>query len=84
MGKDGSENLVKKSIMMENLEIAGMCTSPKRLAALTTTNVAILLSFLKQIANENPLCSTGNYTQYFVITYKGKESEKNRYVCMYN
>ena len=22
------------------------------------------------------LYSTGNYTQYFVITYKGKESEK--------
>ena len=28
--------------------------------------------------------STGNYIQYFVITYKVKESEKNIYVCMYN
>ena len=26
------------------------------------------------------LYSTGNYTQYFVITYKGKESEKE-YMC---
>ena len=27
--------------------------------------------------------STGNYTQYFVITYKGKESEKiDIYVCI--
>ena len=24
-----------------------------------------------------------DYTQYFAITHKGKESEKN-YVCMYN
>ena len=22
--------------------------------------------------------------QYFVTTYRGKESEKNRYICMYN
>ena len=27
------------------------------------------------------LYNTGNYTQYFVITYMGKESEKE---CMYN
>ena len=27
------------------------------------------------------LYSTGNSTQYFVITHKGKESEK--YVCVY-
>ena len=25
---------------------------------------------------DNQLYSTGNYTQYFVITYKGKQSEK--------
>ena len=30
------------------------------------------------------LYSTGNYTQYFVITYMGKESEKAYiYICMY-
>ena len=27
------------------------------------------------------LYSTGNYTQYYVITYKGKESEKE-YICV--
>ena len=26
--------------------------------------------------NKDPLFSTGNYTQYLVITYNGKESEK--------
>ena len=26
----------------------------------------------------------GNQDRYFVTTYKGKESEKNRYICMYN
>ena len=31
---------------------------------------------IKQITNENLLYSTGNYTQYFTVTYKGKESEK--------
>ena len=30
----------------------------------------------KKITNKDLLYSTGNYTQYFVITYKGKESEK--------
>ena len=29
-----------------------------------------------EITNKDLLYSTGNYTQYFVITYKGKESEK--------
>ena len=42
------------------------------------------LLYIKQISNKDLLYSTGNYTQYFVITYKGKESEKNRYRCMYN
>ena len=31
---------------------------------------------------DNQLCSTGNSTQYFVITYKGKESEKE-YIHIY-
>ena len=35
----------------------------------------------KLINNEDLLYSTGNYTQYLVITYKGKESEKeDKYV----
>ena len=34
------------------------------------------LSLLDQITNRDPLYSTGNYTQYFVITYKETESEK--------
>ena len=32
------------------------------------------------INNQDLLYSTGNYTQYFVITYKGKESEKDIYI----
>ena len=28
----------------------------------------------KQVTDKDPLYSTGNYTQYFLITYKGKES----------
>ena len=34
------------------------------------------LLYIEQINNKDLLYSTGNYTQYFVITYKGKESEK--------
>ena len=34
------------------------------------------LPYIKQITNKDLLYSTGNYTQYFVITYKGKESKK--------
>ena len=32
--------------------------------------------YTKQITNKDPLCHTGNSTQYSVITYVGKESEK--------
>ena len=42
------------------------------------------LLFIKQITNKDLLYNTGNYTQYFIITYKEKESEKNRYTYMYN
>ena len=34
------------------------------------------LSLLDQITNRDLLYSAGNYTQYFVITYKETESEK--------
>ena len=35
---------------------------------------------------QGPTCSTGSSTQYFVLTYKGKESEKYMYIYihMYN
>ena len=33
---------------------------------------------------QGPLYSTGNYTQYLVITYNGKKSKKEYiYVCVY-
>ena len=41
------------------------------------------LLYIKQITNKDILYSTGNYTQYFVISCKRKVSE-NRYVCTYN
>ena len=40
-------------------------------------NIYTLL-YIKQINNKGLLYSTGNYIQYFVITYKGKESEKEQ------
>ena len=40
-------------------------------------NIYTLL-YIKYITNKDLLYSTGNYTQYFVITYKGKESEKEK------
>ena len=35
------------------------------------------------ITNKDPLYSTGNSTQYFIMAYMGKESEKNgdAYIC---
>ena len=38
-------------------------------------NIHILI-YIKYVTNKDLLYSTGNYTQYFVITYNGKESEK--------
>ena len=34
-----------------------------------------------KINNKNLLITTGNYIQYLVITYNGKES-KNKYICV--
>ena len=34
------------------------------------------LLYIKQITNKNLLYSTGNCTQYSVMTYMGKESKK--------
>ena len=45
-------------------------------------NIYTLLC-IKQINNKDLPYSTGSYSQYFVITYKGKESEKN-FIYMYN
>ena len=40
------------------------------------------LVYIKQINNKDLLYSTGNYAQYFVITYQGKVSEKKQ-IYMY-
>ena len=37
--------------------------------------------YIKQINNKDLLCSTGNYIQYRIITYNGKESGK-KYIYM--
>ena len=37
------------------------------------------LLYIKQITNKDLLYSTGNYAQYIIIIYKGKESEKDIY-----
>ena len=38
------------------------------------------LLYIKQINNKDLLYSTGNYTQYLVITCNGKETEKDTYI----
>ena len=38
--------------------------------------------YTKQINNKDLLYNTGNYIQYLLIPYNGKESEK-AYLCMY-
>ena len=45
-------------------------------------NIYILL-YIKWINNKDLLYSTGNYTQYLIITYNGNESEKEYNVYMY-
>ena len=40
-----------------------------------------ILQYIKQLNNKDVLYSTGNYTQYSVITYNGKESEKEPLYC---
>ena len=46
-------------------------------------NIYTLL-YIKQIINQDLLGSTGNSTQYSIITNMRKESEKNGYMYMYN
>ena len=44
----------------------------------TPQNLCLLPSFkIKWINNKDLLCNTGNYIQYLIITYMGKESEKD-------
>ena len=39
--------------------------------------------YIKQINNKDLPYSTGNYIQYLIITYNGKESEKEQiYTCV--
>ena len=40
--------------------------------------------YIKHVNNKHLWYSTETYTQYFIITYKGKESEKKVCVCVYN
>ena len=60
---------------------------PGILQARTLERVAISFSnawkllYIKWMTHKNLPCSIGKCTQYFVITYKGKESEK-KHICM--
>ena len=47
------------------------------------TTVQLSLSYVREIINKDLLYNTGNYTQYFEITYKGKESEKKLYIFIH-
>ena len=48
-----------------------------------TTSATRETPYIKQITNKNLLYSTGNSTQYSVMTYMGNES-KSVYMSMYN
>ena len=41
------------------------------------------LLYIKQMTNKDLLYNTGNYTQYSVITYMGKNLKKNGYMYIY-
>ena len=41
------------------------------------------LLYIKQITNKDLLYSTGNYIQYLVITYSGRECKKRIYIFLY-
>ena len=44
-----------------------------------------MLTIIYKTDNKDLLISTGNYIQYLVINYNGKESpEEYRYIHMYN
>ena len=43
-----------------------------------------MLLYIKQITSKELLYNPGRYTQYLVITCKGEDSEKTRYICMYS
>ena len=47
------------------------------------TDVCTLLH-IRWITSKNLLYSTGNSTQYYVVTHMGKEYEKSGYMYMYN
>ena len=40
-------------------------------------------AYIKQRANKDLLYTTGRYTQYFIVAYKGKESEKACFMYIY-
>ena len=44
-----------------------------------------ILLHIKQINNKNLLNNTGNYSQYLIISYNGKETEKEYiiHICIY-
>lgn len=46
-------------------------------------NIHTHTAYTKWINSKDLLQSTGNYTQYCVITYKGKQAGTNRCMCMY-
>ena len=41
------------------------------------------LLYLKWISNKDMLYSTGNFTQYSVMAYMGKESKKRLDICIF-
>ena len=51
---------------------------------LSNFHFTYMLLYIKQITSKELLYSPGRNTQYLVITCKGEDSEKTRYICMYS
>ena len=65
--------------------IAGDCGNRMgdKLLKEITQKWMIMLLYIKQINNRDLLYSIGNYIQNLIITYSGKESDKNTYIYMH-
>ena len=77
-------NLFTKQKQTPDIEIKLMVTIGERSRGINQAfRIKIYtLLYIKQITNKELLYSTGNSTQYLVITYNGREC-KNKYIYLY-
>ena len=76
--KKGTSELIYKTEIVTDVENKLMVTGGKRGRGINweiEINIYTLL-YIKWITNKDLLYSTGNFTQYSVMAYMGKESKK--------